>query len=743
MKKLAAILLITAFLISTISMIPNARSSNPALALDKDLEGIDGTAMTVGIMPDPVEIDEGNPWILPVINFYTGGYYGLAFNIIVSGTYANVWIGLSTRVWTGGHRDHYHDNGAPGYSVGDEWHFAYPWSYDATIAGFPASMTPYYDVIYYENLTYVLNEFDTNIHDTTTGFFGMYAPRAGPLGDYKVQILIFNFRDGLFYDPPTAPWFVEGYFWGVIADYYGANVFHMDTYQWYRRLGPNPQPDPRGYPPRPLEYEGTFAHEFQHLIQHDLDADEDSWVNEGLSTLAEYINGYGFSPSHIEEYLWYWWWDSLVIWQGELSDYGVVFLWTFYMYEHYHSGVGPGTLIWDVAHDPLNGIAGWNSAISAHGIPKDFDAIFQDWAIANYLDDTSFAGGIYGYYALDIPSADTNWVDIPYTMAYWDYAYPSFFDTMVVKMHGHYDMGWEYPYGANLPYIVNYVKFEAKGTHALTVDFYGDPVAGVIPHSGMYEWHSDGVAWSWFRLGQTFSIPTTGATLNFWNYYQIEEDWDYGYVEVHDLNTGQWYTLPGLGTISTIPNPQNNPNCPSGLEPTDYLAAGRWNAFTGSSGGWYQETMDLTPFAGHNIELYFTYWTDGYVLELGWYIDDIAIPELGFYDNVESGPDGWSTNGGWYITDGLVTADNDHSVNFITKTKFSLPNETPYEETTIIPMVLNDLTESGTILLPMINRQYVKMDSPVMVIAAQPGFEHTFATSYVFFYSKEPMPKLF
>jgi hypothetical protein len=170
------------------------------------------------------------------------------------------------------------------------------------------------------------------------------------------------------------------------------------------------------------------------------------------------------------------------------------------------------------------------------------------------------------------------------------------------------------------------------------------------PHSGTHYWYSDGVPWSWFRLTQTFAIPETGATLNFWTYYEIEEDWDYGYVEVHDLDTGQWSTLPGLNTTSTPPPAvQNNPNCePFQFEPWYYDLMGKWNALTGFSGPMYEEEMNLTAFAGHTIELYFTYWTDQYTLELGWFVDDIAIPELGFFDDVESGPTDWTYNG-WSI----------------------------------------------------------------------------------------------
>jgi len=211
-------------------------------------------------------------------------------------------------------------------------------------------------------------------------------------------------------------------------------------------------------------------------------------------------------------------------------------------------------------------------------------------------------------------------------------------------------------YGGDFPFCSNNIvfditEFEEAVPTVINQSFFmgvydrGAPLA----HSGMYEWYSDGVSYSWFRLNRTFDIPETGAALRFWSSYEIEEDWDYGYVEVHDLDTGEWYTLPGLTTVSTPPYPQDNPNCPDEFEPTAYSDAGRWHAFTGSSGGWHQEEMDLTLFAGHTIELYFTYWTDPYVLGLGWYIDDIEIPEIGFFDDVESGPNDWTYNG-WYIT---------------------------------------------------------------------------------------------
>jgi len=209
--------------------------------------------------------------------------------------------------------------------------------------------------------------------------------------------------------------------------------------------------------------------------------------------------------------------------------------------------------------------------------------------------------------------------------------------------------GGDFPFCSN-NIVFDITEFQDAVPTVLNQSFFMRGRVGIpAPHSGTYEWYSDGVSWSWFRLSQTFDIPETGATLSFWSYYEIEEDWDYGYVEVHDLDTDEWFTLPGLMTVSTLPELQNNPYCPSQFEPSAYYSASRWNAFTGRTGAMYKEEMDLTPFANHTIELYITYWTDPYVLELGWYIDDIEIPEIGFFDDVESGPSDWTYNG-WYIT---------------------------------------------------------------------------------------------
>lgn len=742
-NKIIAAIIVALFLASLIPMNtisaftpitnPIIGMTHPKLEAPADPDnntGLDGSAFlenayVEGLVP---MLTPQSPWTVAVSDDYYGGTYNLDFTNVLNGTHCNIWVGLSPDVWyspdfSNSSKDEWFLNGT-GFAD-DMFFFAYPWSWRGGAFWGASRLKPgYRDYIFGSQLIQLMNEFDSNMWQTCRDYFGLYADRPGPFNDYKIQILIFNIRDQLFYDPLGGTSFIEGYFWSYISNLYQANIIHIDTYQWFRRQGPTPDGGQAAYlvspsypstSRYPYEYEGAFAHEYQHLIHRDVDSDELSWVNEGCASLAQYVCGYGIT-SNLAYYITRFWYTSLVIWEGSLANYGGTFLFALYMSEQYGA-----KFMYDVVHEQANGIEGYNKVLTAYHIGKDFDQIFQDWAIANYLDNTSIYNGIYGYYGLDLPCKESSWYDIPTVMqivgAYSPWPlYPA----------GSYPDGG-YLLGAGMPYTVNYWRFD-DGAPVLQVDFYGDAAAGVPAHSPTHEWWSDGGAYSWFQLGHTFAVPGTGATLKFWSNYDIEEDWDYGYVEVHDLTTDTWTTLPGVQTISTLPNPQDNPNTPASFEPTSYFGAGTWNAFTGNSGGWYEETMSLAPFGGHSIELYFTYWTDPYTTMGGWYVDDIQIPEIGFSDNVESGVGGWTVNAGWEITTGIVP--NNFKVNFIREIDVAVGSSTTVYS--IVSMKL-DSAQEGSILLPcMTTCPNLSFGPHVMVVANQPGYEHVFSTDFWF-----------
>ncbi len=96
-----------------------------------------------------------------------------------------------------------------------------------------------------------------------------------------------------------------------------------------------------------------------------------------------------------------------------------------------------------------------------------------------------------------------------------------------------------------------------------------------------------------------------GDSLRCWVYYNTETDWDYAYAEA-SYNGINFATLPG--NITTDYNPHGN---------------NRGNGITGSSGGWVQAKFSLADFYNKHVYIRFTYQTDSYVTEEGFYVDDI------------------------------------------------------------------------------------------------------------------------
>ena len=529
-------------------------------------------------------------------------------------------------------------------------------------------------------LEYLRDEFDTNIYTTVTGIFGPLGLRGDPGDAHKVWVLIHNIRDESFYDPAETS-YVAGYFGASENSLENKNMFHIDSYDWAHRCGNNLNPwfldDANA---RPNLYEGTFAHEFEHMVHFDQDPDEPSWVDEGLADLAGYLCGYGHSDGHILYYLAYHWLTSLTFWGGGLQDYGASYLFQLYLFEKF-GGIG---FVSDLVQEQANGIEGIEKTLEAHGIYIPFDCIFDWWTIANYLDDTSMFGGMYGYDLLEMGSADTRGWTLDFSLGgYW--GEPIF------------DKEWELEgwWGTPQPYTAHYYRFTTNKWSKMYID--GDDFAGTTAYSGTYEWYSETGAWAWRSFYQTFTIPADGATLNFMTFYDIEEDWDYGYVEVY--NGTEWTTLEDINghTVSTDPNgPQDNPNTPVGREPADYLVANNWHAFTGYSGGWVEVSMDLSQFAGETIDIHFRLWQDGAFTLQNMYVDEISIPEIDFFDDMEAGVGGWTTDG-WILTDGIL--DNNFEVTILKLGYPLVGQEVPIELLGVSHIWVWSGTQSGRTIL--------------------------------------------
>lgn len=164
------------------------------------------------------------------------------------------------------------------------------------------------------------------------------------------------------------------------------------------------------------------------------------------------------------------------------------------------------------------------------------------------------------------------------------------------------------------------------------------------PYEGNYEWYGGKGDEIDNTISTTINIPeVSNVTLDFQTWYNIEEDWDFAFVQVSTDGGDTWTSLSSERTTDTIV-PDGYPQIISNMP-----------GYTGSSNDWVNEIIDLSEYAGQEIMLQFRYMTDwGTSLE-GFFIDNIKVIAdnvVIFEDDSENGEDLW-VNNGWIITQGF------------------------------------------------------------------------------------------
>jgi hypothetical protein len=187
-----------------------------------------------------------------------------------------------------------------------------------------------------------------------------------------------------------------------------------------------------------------------------------------------------------------------------------------------------------------------------------------------------------------------------------------------------------------------------------TVDWMRPGAAPFDPRTGSWYLYSGRNDESYKRLTRTVDL-TAAATgsLNFWSSYDTEADWDYLFVEAHEVGTDNWTTLPDAnghtqtGTGESCLNgngwrelhPQLNHYQGQDCSPTG--TTGTWNAATGASGGWVNWQVDLSAYAGKQVELAITYASDWGTQGLGVFVDDVTL-STGATTSFEADLGGWT-----------------------------------------------------------------------------------------------------
>ena len=178
-------------------------------------------------------------------------------------------------------------------------------------------------------------------------------------------------------------------------------------------------------------------------------------------------------------------------------------------------------------------------------------------------------------------------------------------------------------------------------------------------------------------LAQKIDLEETSSPeLTFDTLYDIEDEWDFGFVQVSTDNGNTWTSLQNTTTTSSI-DPPFYPNIIDNLPGFTGLSNG-WNTST-----WTTETFDLSAYAGQEILLSFRYMTDWITVNSGWYIDNISIDDNSktiFYDDC-------SDITQWMCKAEAFGYDMDFDVKFYN----------PYTDT-ITNIPLNDINEYGSIV---------------------------------------------
>ncbi|MEU5905120.1 peptidase M6 immune inhibitor A [Micromonospora sp. NPDC047467] len=491
---------------------------------------------------------------------------------------------------------------------------------------------------------HLVDEFDNNMYPKETNAFSTPPDRdgtnaqIGPDADGKGGVytgagnktvtLVDNVRDDNYYTFPEAPTYIAGFFSAQFNELLDRNVMTVDAFDWLHRMTPNPPDEPtndlctsRGA--RPNSYEGTFAHEWQHLAHYYADPFEGNWINEGLSDFAMSLTGYSDSKATVfdrgaESHLYCYQGfgtvqtpyntnprdcggpeNSLTLWDESpnpnavLADYGNAYSMMMFLYDRY------GAAFMSRLHrdGERQGIASLDAELETVGVHDVYQVIhdFQSMTLLDKIVGDSRLGITLGVAKSRVTT-------------------PSLRSTVNLASTTANATPGVAPNGAD------YVQLGAakgklfSGRDLRSVKFKGAKTLPALPLA----WTSttqdpdrpgnavlfSGNANSLDSAAVTsVQVPTADPTLRFLAKYGAEFGFDYGYVTVSTDGGATYTAIPGDHTVAGPLGP----------------------ALNGTTSGFEARSYDLSAYAGKTVLLGFRYVSDGGVNEGGLLLDDITL----------------------------------------------------------------------------------------------------------------------
>ena len=488
----------------------------------------------------------------------------------------------------------------------------------------------------------------------------------------SLVMLVYNVQDANYYDCAETT-YTAGYFAPDYADSIGMNVIVIDAFDWANRVGPNDaewrDDDPTN--DQPTLYEGVVAHELEHLLHNYSDPGELSWVDEGLADFAVFLNGFDVGGSHLTYHQVFYADTSLTRWGGGLENYGAAYTFFQYVWEQ-AGGNGDGTYAPDLQYDGAggdlliklifaeqgDGMAGVQNAIDDFNAGpgpdlRSAEELFQDWAVAVYLDDEASP-------RFDIKAVDFG--DPAFTSWTIDIADELFWGGRGSSQGAQPAPKWRRANGQSptaVPFGLHVERFRNPGPN-VALAFSGEAFSQVVPHSAPTHWYAGYESQS----DNILDVDVTGTvtSLDFWTWHFIEEGWDFGFVEA--LVNGQWMTVPLVDDSGTVVTTNDDPhgNNTEG------------NGITGTSGGEYfvdepQYTHYTAQLPAGATDVRFRYSTDAAYLDTGWFVDDVRV---------NGAPATLlSPSGDWFETTGVQ--DNNWTVQVVANCDLTPGITSPFE----------------------------------------------------------------
>ncbi|HSM55537.1 MAG TPA: hypothetical protein VK879_05210 [Candidatus Sulfomarinibacteraceae bacterium] len=350
-------------------------------------------------------------------------------------------------------------------------------------------------------------------------------------------------------------------------------------------------------------YLNVLAHEFRHMIEDNHDRSDADWEIEGSAMLAEELAGYTENTlargnAFLENPD-----QQLNFWpeNNTYTYYGQGYLLNRYIYDR----LGP-ELYREFASHPDNGLHAVTSVAEANNLDLDGHRMWLDWLAALAIHNHPQAPDRYRLGDGRLNTAAMVEVDRPET-----------FDTTVRQ------------------YAADYYRLQGDGQ--INLQFAGSrqvPLLDTAAASGQQYWYANRTNFSHMQLTRAVDLRSVSqATLHYHVYHDIEVGYDFAYVSVSRDGGQTWQ-----GLVADNMQGLEERHNPAGTALTDRF-------YTGQSDGWVEESIDLTQFTGEEILLSFSYVTDPILTYGGLAVDNISIPEIGFYDDAESDVDGWESAG--------------------------------------------------------------------------------------------------